>query len=176
MAVLPNGKFIVGLTDEFGEMEELSVRRANFEVNVAGGPAVELGENGFWLKKITEQSGGLLLEYFYRQEELWVEVELSHISGTNVIVQSNRIKNAGKETKKITRFSSASVDHIFYGEDRKWYANPEIRIHICHSKWQGEGQWRAYKPAELGIYPGSVHGAERASYKIQSEGIWSTGN
>ncbi len=176
MAVLPNGKFIVGLTDEFGEMEELSVRRANFEVNVAGGPAVELGENGFWLKKITEQSGGLLLEYFYRQEELWVEVELSHISGTNVIVQSNRIKNAGKETKKITRFSSASVDHIFYGEDRKWYANPEIRIHICHSKWQGEGQWRAYKPAELGLYPGSVHGAERASYKIQSVGSWSTGN
>ena len=42
LAVLPNGKFIVGLTDEFGEMEELSVRRANFELNVAGGPAVEL--------------------------------------------------------------------------------------------------------------------------------------
>ncbi len=176
MAVLPNGKFVAGLSDEFGEMAEFSVKRANFEVNVAGGPAVELGGNGFLLKEIAERGDGLLLKYFYRREELWAEVELSHIPGTNVIVQSNRIKNAGKETKKITRFSSASVDHVLYREDRKWYANTEARIHICHSKWQGEGQWRTYKPAELGLYPGSVHKAERAAYKIQSVGSWATGN
>ena len=38
----------------------------------------------------------------------------------------------------------------------------------------GEGQWRKYKPTELGLYPGSVHGAEKASYRINSIGSWST--
>jgi len=66
-------------------------------------------------------------------------------------------------------------EHIAGEAGESWYDNDGLYVYICHSKWMGEGQWRKYKPTDLGLCPGSIHGAEKASYRVNSIGSWSTG-
>lgn len=176
ITVFNNGKFMIHPLGVEGLGEELSNHRPNCELNVAGGPLIEIGKNGLELEELKKTKTGLEISYFCKVYELRVITILTFIEDTNVVVQQNIVQNMGSTTQKITRFSSFFIEHIAYEKDSMWYENSELQIHLCHNKWQGEGQWRAYTPAQLGLYPSSVHAFERASYRISSIGSWSTAN
>lgn len=144
--------------------------RPNFEINIDGSPCIELDKMTFGGG--TESDGVLVLTYTYG-EKLSVSVRLEDIGGA--VVQTNTVKNISESDVNLTRFSSSAVNGIAYSPDVPWYKK-DIKVHICHSKWLGEGQWREYSPSDLGLYPGSVHSWERASYRITSIGSWCTGN
>ena len=175
--IYPNGKFTVC---DKKELEAVSQKqpsnRANFEINISGSSRLTLGEDQIVYKGLNETEDGLELNYEYNKEHLQITTELKLIGETNVIVQKNKIKNIGDSTVKLTRFSSAFFEDIAYSEDMPWYKNQDIKVSICHSKWQGEGQWKKYTLPELGIYPTTIHDSERESFKINSVGSWSTAN
>ena len=145
--------------------------RPGFEINIDGAPMITLDRLKFGGAR--ECGGALVLTYGYA-DTLEVTVKLEDIGGA--VVQTNTVKNitSGK-TVNLTRFSSALVGNIAYSPSVPWYEK-DISIHLCHSKWLGEGQWREYSPTELGLYPGSTHPWERASYRVTSIGNWCTGN
>ena len=171
VTVYDNGKFDIdnGKTTNKTTGED----RPNFEVNVDGNSLMLLDDKGFSLADCIQEGNKLTLRYESKAENLEVTAELENISGA--IIQTNTIKNTGNESIKLTRFSSAFVENIAHSDDGVWY-DKDIVIHICHSKWQCEGQWRAYTPSELGLCPATMHSWERESYRISSLGSWCTGN
>lgn len=148
------------------------VGRSNFEVAVPGKKQIYLGEGGFSFQGVKESDKGLELTYRSDADSLEVTVELDFIKDTDLIVQSCRAKNIGNETVTLTKFSSAIIDRVASSEDISWDKNPSLKIHLCHNKWQGEAQWVSYSPKDLGLYAGSIHPWERASYKLHSVGSW----
>lgn len=116
------------------------------------------------------------LYYECSARHLQVTVSLEFVKETDVVVQKNTIKNTGDDTVKITEFSSAFIDNVCFAENTSYYQNSSIKVNICHSKWQGEGQWKKYSLPELGIYPTSIHNWEKEIYTITSVGSWSTGS
>lgn len=164
------------MIEHFLFTSEYACNRANFEINISGSSRLTLGEDQIVYKGLNETEDGLELNYEYNKEHLRITTELKLIGGTNVIVQKNKIKNIGDGTIKLTRFSSAFIVDIAYGENTPYYRNDDITVNICHSKWQGEGQWKKYTLPELGIYPTTIHDSERESFKINSVGSWSTAN
>lgn len=177
LIIYPNGKFTVcGREDVQAFSERKPSDRANFEINISGRQRLALGENGIAYQGLKETEGGLELYYECKEKHLQIVTELEFFEGTNVIVQRNTIKNIGGATVKLTRFSSAFLEDIAYNENAPQDRKDHITVHICHSKWQGEGQWKQYSLPELGIYPTTIHDNERESFKINSVGSWSTAN
>jgi len=175
LTVYDNGRFVIHLNKQDRVDCENISNRPNFEVNIGGTPWLVLYESGFALDKVTECAQGLEIGYICEEEKLYVSVILEFVPGTNIIVQQNKIKNYGDKACKLTRFSSCFLEHIAGEAGESWYDNDGLYVYICHSKWMGEGQWRKYKPTDLGLCPGSIHGAEKASYRVNSIGSWSTG-
>lgn len=149
--------------------------RAPFRLKLDGWHELNLG-NDFVLASLVEHENGLTLTYVCKSCELSVCVKLTHVQGTDVIIQENTVTSTLSTPIKITHFSSAFIENIAYDPALTWYENDDIAIHICHNKWQGEAQWQAFKPYELGLYPASTHPWERASYRIGTSGSWSTAN
>ena len=173
--IYPSGKFTVCDKKELEvALQKKPSDRANFEINISGGERLTL--NQIVYKGLKETEDGLELNYEYEKAHLQITTELKLIDGTDVIVQKNRIKNVGDSIVKLTRFSSAFIEDIAYNENTSYYQNDKITVNICHSKWQGEGQWKKYTLPELGIYPTTIHDSERESFKINSVGSWSTAN
>lgn len=151
--------------------------RPNFEVNLFGGKPISLNESGFQLTNLSEEKQKVVFVYDCIARNLQVEVTLDFSKGKNVFAQTNRITNLGEKAVRLTRFSSAFLEDIGREDNTQvWYQKSDLRIHICHNKWQGEGQWKTYTPQQLGIYPATTHGWERESFRIQSVGSWSTAN
>ena len=174
LTVYDNGRFWIHPVEWENTTYENNSVRPNFEVNVAGNAWLMLCEEGFVVDKMIEHEQGLELVYMCEKKKLCMSVRLEFVAEANVIIQQNTIKNFGNESCKLTRFSSCFLEHIAGNKGENWYDNNELYVHICHSKWLGEGQWRTYTPTELGLYPGSVHGSEMTSYRINSIGSWST--
>lgn len=176
IAVHDNGYFVLGVknsdyTDKIGPCGT-----PNFELAIPSRKYIPLGQNGFVFKEICENEGSLLLTYLDVADSVEVTVKLEYIKGINVIAQSCTARNIGEAPLTLTKFSSVIFDNIATDESLPYYKNEDIKIHLCHNKWQGEAQWKAYSPAELGIYPGSVHPWERASFKLHAVGSWPCAN
>lgn len=174
LTICNNGRFVIHSYDQKGIDFENKSNRPNFEVNIAGAPWIVLHDGGFILDKVTECVQGFDIGYICEEEKLYVNVELKFVPEANVVVQQNTIKNCGDKVCKLTRFSSCFLEHIAEELGGNWYDNDELNVCICYSKWMSEGQWRKYKPTDLGLCPGSIHGGEKASYRINSIGSWST--
>lgn len=172
-----NGKFTICKNDcEKSLVNKKCSSRANFEITVNGGKQLELNEKGFSFKGVSESSTGLELTYICNRYSIEVMVQLEFDKNSNVIIQHNTVRNIGENEIKLTRFSSTFIEDICYEDDKPFYENENIRVHICHNKWQCEGQWREYSLRDLGIIPSTTHSWERESYKINSVGSWSTAN
>ncbi len=149
------------------------ISHPNFELNIDGGGIINLSKNAIAYNGFEKTQKGILLKYKYR-EELAIEVELTFVPCSDVVVQQNTVLNVSDKTIKLTRFSSAYFSGIAGISNVPYYENEEIGIWLCHNKWQGEGQWQTFLPEQLGIYPGSTHPWECASYAIQAFGSRST--
>lgn len=66
-----------------------------------------------------------------------------------VVRRYTEIRNEGSQAVGIEYLSSAMLANFAriesFGQD--------LRIHLCENSWQAEGQWRAWRPAELGLVP-----------------------
>lgn len=173
LLVYPNGKFTVCPKSSFDYISKKAPNdRGNFELNISGGDRLTLKALHY---KGSEKNGNTVTLYYdCERYKLIVTAELKIIPDTDVVTATCRVENYGSETVKLTRLSSAFIEDIADFEGSKWYENADISVDICHSKWQGEGQWRSYSPTDIGLYPTSIHQSERESFKISSVGSWST--
>ncbi len=69
------------------------------------------------------------------------------VEGTSVVRRQTTVTNFGSASVGVEYLSSAMLNNV---------ANPEtfqedLRIHFAHNSWQAEAQWRAMRPAELGL-------------------------
>ena len=176
IAVHDNGYFVIGVKDS-GYTDKIGPSGTpNFEVAIPSEKYIPLGENGFIFKGISEIDSALLLTYYNTQNAIEVTVRLEYIKGINVIAQSCTAKNIGDAPLTLTKFSSAIFDNIATDANIPYYKNEDLKIYLCHNKWQGEAQWKSYSPADLGIYPGSIHPWERESFKLHAVGSWPCAN
>ena len=176
IALHDNGYFVIGEKDS-GYVDTLGPNSIpNFEVAVPSMKLLPLGESGLLFSGAEEGENCLTLTYVSKAYGLEVTAKLEFIKGSNVIAQSCTAKNISENTVPLTKFSSAIMNNIATYKDLPYHENDGLLIHLCHNKWQGEAQWKSYSPADLGIYPGSVHPWERASFKLHAVGSWPCAN
>ena len=174
LIIYPNGKFTVCSKENSNLFYSKNPNNtSNFEINICG---EKLNLDAIKYTGLKKNDGGIELSYECKKYNFQIVTKLEFSDKSNTVIQTNKVKNNGVEPIKLTRFSSALIEDITYGQDVPWYKNQDITVNICHSKWQGEGQWKQYSLSELGIYPTTIHGNERESYKINSVGSWSTAN
>lgn len=176
LIVYDDGSFAVYPVENEDVNQRYVTGYPNFEVNLSGGKQIMLNKAGFQLVDLRETGQIVFLTYRCDQRKLQVEVTIDFSKGRNVYTQKNRITNLGDDTIRLTRFSSAVVDTVGVSSDTQKWFEKNLRFHICHNKWQGEGQWKSYTAQELGLYPATTHEWERAVYRLQSTGSWSTAN
>ena len=176
IALHENGFFVIGEAGT-GYVDTIGPSGTpNFEVAVPSMKLLPLGENGLVFTGAQEKENSLILTYRSEKYGIEVSVKLELIKGINVIAQSCTAKNIGDGEVTLTKFSSAIMNNISTDKKLPYHENGALSLYLCHNKWQGEAQWKAYTPAELGIYPGSVHPWERASFKLHSVGSWPCAN
>ncbi len=174
LLIAPNGKFgICRADDPHIPRERMFGDHPNFDLAIRGGKSLMLGRD-LVCTEVAPTERGYRLTYHCRQHGLEVTTELMPVSGTDVVVQTNRVKNFGAQTVRLTGFSSAYLDGIAACSDEPWYQNDGLTLHICRSKWQGEGQWRQYTPTQLGLHPVGIHSFECSDVAMTSIGSWST--
>ena len=172
LTVHENGQFVIGTEGKTGK----SSGRLNCDIKLAANTVVPLGPSGFAYQGLTETENGILLTYFYEAKKLRLDITLTFSHASGVVVQQNKLTNEGEGDVRVTSFSASFTEHVAYDKENPFFEREDVTVHVCHSKWLGEGQWVGYKPDEIGIYPGSCHPWERATYRIQSIGSWSTMN
>ena len=118
---------------------------------------------------------GITLKYLKRNGTLEITVRLDFIEGTNVIRQTNTVKNLSESPITLTHFSSGMICGIGMGGKLGRWDENKLRVHYCRSHWCGEAQWRENSPEDVGIYRQSMHNWDMSSYRISSTGTWSTG-
>lgn len=170
----PNGKFTVCSPDNLSFLEKQTPDQLpNFELAINGLPRLTLGDS-LLFSGMEPTARGYLLHYRSPRYQLEVTTALDTVPGSNTVIQTNCVKNTGTQSVTLTSFSSAFLSEIAHYADANWYQNDALTIHICHSKWQGEGQWRQYTPAQLGLYPVTIHPFECEDFKVNSVGSRST--
>lgn len=172
LTVHDNGQFVIGTEGKTLR----SSGRLNCEVKVAANRVVPLGGAGFAYQGLTEKEDGVLLAYYCERDRLKLEISLTFSYESGVVRQQNKLTNVGETDVRVTAFSASFTEYAAFCEEKPFFEREDVTVHVCHSKWLGEGQWVGYKPDEIGIYPGSCHPWERATYRIQSIGSWSVMN
>lgn len=176
LLIYPNGKFTLCTAENAEYLAGLTPDSApNFELTLAGGKKLTLGEN-LHFSGASATENGCTLTYTCPQYALEITTVLETVAETDVVVQTNHVKSIGASAVTLTSFSSASLENIADYGDMPWYQNGDISVYICHSKWQGEGQWRRYTPSQLNLLPVGIHPMECGRYFIRSIGSWSTVN
>lgn len=171
-----NGKWFLNPTNCDKADSRLFPERPNFRVEFEGEGDLWLKENELQFTKIVELQDGLELHYRCNSKTVEVIEELRFVEGAAVVQQQIRVKNFGNEPLLLTRLSSLFLEGIAGSSSEPWYQNEQLRFWICHNKWQGEGQWQQYNARQLGLYPTTNHTPERASWRINSIGSWTTAN
>ena len=125
--------------------------------------------------EIVEQNEkGITLKYLKNDNTLEVTVRFDFINGTDVVKQSNTVKNISENPITLTHFSSGMVCGIGMGGELDRWDENKTRVHYCLNHWCGEAQWREASLEELGIYRQSMHAWEISSFRTSSIGTWST--
>ncbi len=123
--------------------------------------------------EISQTDDGLTLKYLDGDIETTVVME--YIKGTDVIRQTNTVKNVGKTKTTITHVSSAVVSGVCMGGLLNVFDKRKVAVNYCLSHWQGEAQWRTSNLQELGIYHKTAHSWDSNNFALTSIGSWSTG-
>lgn len=174
LLIYPNGKFTICSEDNLDFLSKQNPgTHPNFNLAVCGGQGLALGTS-LVCTGVEATTRGYTLTYRSAQHSLDVTTELAFVPESNVVIQTNRVKNFGTQTAKLTSFSSAFLGELACAEGMPWNQNEALTVHICRSKWQGEGQWRQYTPQQLNLNPVSLHSFEASDYTISSIGSWST--
>lgn len=117
------------------------------------------------IKNIPERDGVERLDLLkYKVEKNSVFSEESGVTKSSTIIYNT--------TDKPIRLSHLSS--IYFDRIAPDFHKREVLIHICNFAWQGEAQWIALTPYQLGIYPVSEHFFSHIDKTVSSIGSWST--
>ena len=172
--IYDNGKFVIDDEGIFGDYKPQTFyesTRANLSIVIDGHTPLILTEDGFAFNGAEQYGNSLYLKYSHTDEGIAVTIKLENVA--DVIVQQNTITNISNKEINLTGLSSAFLEYVGYSENMPWYKK-DIKISLCHSKWQGEGQWRSYTPSDLGLYPSTDGEWESEFYRFGTTGSWST--
>ncbi|MBQ8229408.1 MAG: alpha-galactosidase [Clostridia bacterium] len=128
----------------------------------------------FRFSEITKNTDGFCVSYQVEPHGLTLTERVEKITGTEAFVQTTVLKNLSNANVQVTGLSRVNVLGVGIG-GLKYYETDRFTVHYCYSRWQGEGEWRSKTLRELGFYPATSHTQERASFRIQSIGSFSTG-
>ncbi|HCM28486.1 MAG TPA: alpha-galactosidase [Treponema sp.] len=116
-----------------------------------------------------EQNGhGRLLELVQEYEGLFVTSRFQFYDGVSVIRSWTELENRGKSERPIEYLSSFALTGLTRGSRQR--RNEGAFIHIPHSTWYGEAQWKKYRPGELGYDVVNSFSVKRIS--LSSTGTW----
>ncbi len=172
LILFDNGNFTLAKKGMHNFCDSDAADRTCFQLSLYGGRELLLTENEFEFDGVKEDGSVLKLGYINRTEELYVTAKLEFSDGLNVVSQRNTVKNIGTKEKVLTRFASAYLDNAAHGGSA-WYERQQA-VYTCANNWQGEGQWNAFSPRSLGLYPSTIHPWENRSYEVSTTGSWST--
>jgi alpha-galactosidase len=132
-----------------------------------GMPGVRLQFGG---KEEKSTSNGRRLSLVHTDSKLSLHVESIYeaFHKTPMVRRRTRVTNNGNAPVGIDFLSSAMLHGL---ADPKHYDH-ELRIHIPFNSWMAEGQWRTFKPSELGFVENERTSWSEAS--AASVGSWST--
>ncbi len=82
---------------------------------------------------------------------------------------SNVVCNTTAEPIRLSHISSLYLEKVAPN-----FHKNDVLIHVCNFAWQGEAQWVAFTPYQLGLYPVAKHAFSHTDKTIQSVGSWST--
>lgn len=172
------GEFNLSLTnkpaDIFGFTNCIIREGGSFDAQLANFGIVPTTDALNFVKKQVTDSG-FITEYNLTEKNLSVFCNVKTYKEINIVSQYTIVKNTGN-IRYITQLCSANINEICYDENlEKRLSDGSILIHICQSKWQGEGQWIKRTPNELGLYVCNSHSWEREFYRFDSISSWSTG-
>lgn len=172
--IYDNGKFVIdhnGSFENYRPSDFYDSTRANLSLCIDGHQPLIITKDGFAFEGAEQCGNSLYLKYSHSDAGIAVNIKLESIAG--VIVQQNSITNTGKEIVNLTSLPSAFIDFVAHSAETPWYKK-DIKLNLCHSKWQGEGQWRSYTPSELGLNPATNGSWESDFYRFGTIGSWST--
>lgn len=145
---------------------------ANYEAEYEGLNIMPT-DDFFRFENISLRKGGADISYKLTTYNIGVDEKVDGIDGADVFRQTVKVTNNEPRKIRLSRLSCANVTGIGI-EGGKWYSNDRFCVYFCYNHWQGEGQWQKKSLRELGIYPASRHVWEKATFRLQSVGSWST--
>lgn len=117
-------------------------------------------------------AAGRKLEMVTYDEETALEVT-SHYQfydGLSVVRCWTELRNTGSEPQGIEYVSSFMLSGL--AKEGLKDRDDKMRLHLAHSSWTGELQWRDYSLPELGLSHINSHGAKRVAFT--TTGSWSS--
>lgn len=111
---------------------------------------------------------GRKLEILLQAEGLLVTSHLQFYDGVQAIRSWTVVENAGESCKGLEYVTSFALTGIAKEGLRSW--EEKGRMHIPHSTWYGEGQWKEYSLPQLGLYPVNEFSMKRIA--LSSTGTW----
>lgn len=125
----------------------------------------------FELENAEETKGGFALSYKNSKKGMAAVSKIQIIG--DVFSQNMRITS--EKTHTLIR-AAVNVDGVCFDENgiNKRLSDSSILVHYCISRWQGEGQWRAATPEDLGVYTATGHYWERSWCRFDSVSSWSS--
>ena len=112
----------------------------------------------------------LIFTQFDPMLKLKVQSVYEFFNGTSTIRCYTRLINESKKSIGLEHVSSAMINN--FGNLGKGTIDEKLVIHNAHHSWDAEGQWKMYKPADLGwTENGKYH---RAGIFKSTLGSWST--
>jgi alpha-galactosidase len=80
---------------------------------------------------------------------LTIESFYKFVPGTSVVKRWVKVINTGDKPAAIEQVSSAMVQGLGLGGTQSWH--DKMVLHLCHSTWCCEGQWKSGKLHEFGL-------------------------
>ena len=126
--------------------------------------------------KINNQGKSHLISYTIVDKSIDLDLLVEEVDGLNCVKQSSVVKNNDAESHNITQLACTNINGICYNDNgiAERLSDGSIKIYYCINRWQGEAQWRAVTPEDVGVYPCSKHVWEKNIFRIDSTSSWTT--
>jgi alpha-galactosidase len=116
----------------------------------------------------TAKGQRLILSHVDTQLSLKVDSIYESFDGAPMVRRWTRVENTGTTPVGIDFVSSAMLHGM---ADSRNY-DQELRIHVAFNSWMAEGQWKSFKPSEMGFIDNArTNWSEASAYSV---GSWSS--
>lgn len=122
----------------------------------------------YWMHRDVRNENGRLLELTQEYDGLMVTSHLQFYDGIPVVRSWTTLENHSDHDRPIEYVSSFACTGINAGSSLP--RDEDARVHLPHSTWYGEAQWKAYTLKELGYDAVNLFSMKRIA--LSSTGSW----